>query len=29
MLEHPWMLDMKIKKVHMATFIKQVWGWTD
>lgn len=29
MLEHPWMLDMKNKKVNMANFVKQVWGWDD
>ncbi|KAJ5713694.1 MAP kinase kinase MKK2/SSP33 [Penicillium malachiteum] len=27
MLEHPWMQDMKTKKVNMANFIAQVWGW--
>jgi len=29
MLEHPWMLDMKNKKVNMANFVKQVWDWSD
>lgn len=29
MLEHPWMLDIKNKKVNMAAFLRQVWGWTD
>ncbi|OJJ47612.1 hypothetical protein ASPZODRAFT_131156 [Penicilliopsis zonata CBS 506.65] len=29
MLEHPWMLDMKNRKVNMAAFVRQVWGWTD
>ncbi|GAM39197.1 hypothetical protein TCE0_034r10540 [Talaromyces pinophilus] len=29
MLDHPWMQDIKNKKVNMANFIKQVWGWTD
>ncbi|KAF7163968.1 hypothetical protein CNMCM5623_008629 [Aspergillus felis] len=29
MLEHPWMLDMKNKKVNMANFVRQVWGWQD
>lgn len=29
MLEHPWILDMKNKKVNMANFVKQVWGWDD
>ncbi|KAJ6102225.1 hypothetical protein N7486_004652 [Penicillium sp. IBT 16267x] len=27
MLEHPWMQDMKNKKVNMANFITQVWDW--
>ncbi|KAE8368226.1 kinase-like domain-containing protein [Aspergillus caelatus] len=27
MLDHPWMLDMKNKKVNMANFVRQVWGW--
>jgi mitogen-activated protein kinase kinase len=29
MLEHPWMIEMKTKKVSMATFLKQVWDWKD
>ncbi|KAL1974101.1 hypothetical protein VTN31DRAFT_5661 [Thermomyces dupontii] len=29
MLEHPWMLDIKNKKVNMASFVKKVWGWED
>jgi mitogen-activated protein kinase kinase len=29
MLEHPWMVDMKNKKVNMAQFVKQVWDWSD
>jgi mitogen-activated protein kinase kinase len=27
MLEHPWMLDMKSKKVKMDVFLKTVWNW--
>jgi mitogen-activated protein kinase kinase len=27
MLEHPWVQDMKNKKVNMANFITQVWDW--
>ncbi|KAE8149629.1 kinase-like domain-containing protein [Aspergillus avenaceus] len=27
MQEHPWMQDMKNKKVNMANFVRQVWGW--
>jgi len=29
MLEHPWMVEMKAKKVNMEHFLKKVWGWTD
>ncbi|KAJ5444111.1 MAP kinase kinase MKK2/SSP33 [Penicillium daleae] len=29
MLEHPWIVDMKNKKVNMANFVKQVWDWKD
>lgn len=29
MLEHPWMIDMKAKKVNMEHFLKQVWDWKD
>lgn len=29
MLEHPWMQDMKNKKVNMANFVKQVWDWKE
>lgn len=29
MQEHPWVQDMKNKKVNMANFIKQVWGWKE
>jgi mitogen-activated protein kinase kinase len=29
MLEHPWMLEMKTKKVNMGHFLKQVWDWKD
>ena len=27
MLEHPWMLEMKTKKVNMEKFLQQVWNW--
>ncbi|KAL8872841.1 MAG: hypothetical protein Q9174_001603 [Haloplaca sp. 1 TL-2023] len=26
-LEHPWMVEMKSKKVNMEHFLKQVWDW--
>ncbi|KAF2001818.1 Pkinase-domain-containing protein [Amniculicola lignicola CBS 123094] len=29
MLEHPWMVEMKTKKVNMEHFLKQVWDWKD
>lgn len=29
MLEHPWVMDMKCKKVNMANFLKQVWDWKE
>lgn len=29
MLEHPWMVDMKSKKVNMESFLQQVWDWKD
>ncbi|KAH0388900.1 Pkinase-domain-containing protein, partial [Aureobasidium melanogenum] len=29
MLEHPWMLEIKSKRVNMAAFLKRVWDWSD
>ena len=29
MLEHPWMVEMKSKKVNMESFLQQVWDWKD
>jgi mitogen-activated protein kinase kinase len=29
MLEHPWMVEMKTKKVNMGAFLGQVWDWKD
>jgi mitogen-activated protein kinase kinase len=29
MLEHPWMMDMKTKRVNMEKYLSQVWGWDD
>ncbi|KAK6420144.1 Protein kinase C signaling pathway involved MAPKK protein [Oleoguttula sp. CCFEE 5521] len=29
MLEHPWMVEMKSKRVNMAQFLKTVWDWQD
>lgn len=27
MLDHPWIMEMKNKKVNMANFLAQVWDW--
>jgi mitogen-activated protein kinase kinase len=29
MLEHPWMVELRTKKVNMKRFLKEVWDWTD
>jgi hypothetical protein len=29
MLEHPWMVDMRSKRVNMEKYLAQVWGWDD
>ncbi|KAI9817674.1 MAG: Protein kinase C signaling pathway involved MAPKK protein [Thelocarpon impressellum] len=29
MLEHPWMVEMKNKKVNIEHFLRQVWDWKD
>ena len=29
MLEHPWMVEMRSKKVSMERFLQQVWDWKD
>lgn len=29
MLEHPWMLEIRSKKVNMEKFLRQVWDWKD
>ncbi|KAJ5184757.1 hypothetical protein N7472_009597, partial [Penicillium cf. griseofulvum] len=29
MLEHPWVQDMRNKKVNMTNFIRQVWDWKE
>ena len=29
MLEHPWMMEIRTKKVDIGHFLKLVWGWTD
>jgi mitogen-activated protein kinase kinase len=27
MLDHPWMVEMRSKRVNMAKYLSQVWGW--
>lgn len=29
MLEHPWMIEMRSKRVNMAHFLATVWGWEE
>lgn len=29
MLEHPWMIEMRSKRVNMAHFLATVWGWQE
>lgn len=29
MLDHPWMVDMQSKRVNMAKYLSQVWGWEE
>jgi len=29
MLEHPWMIEMRGKRVNMAHFLAKVWGWNE
>jgi mitogen-activated protein kinase kinase len=29
MLEHPWMIEMRGKRVNMAHFLSEVWGWKE
>lgn len=29
MLEHPWMVEMKSKRVNMSRYLSQVWGWDE
>ncbi|KAL1860412.1 hypothetical protein VTK73DRAFT_7351 [Phialemonium thermophilum] len=29
MLEHPWMLEMRTKRVNMSRYLSQVWGWDE
>jgi mitogen-activated protein kinase kinase len=29
MLEHPWMIEMRAKRVNMAHFLATVWSWEE
>ncbi|KAG5952650.1 hypothetical protein E4U53_000223 [Claviceps sorghi] len=29
MLDHPWMLDMRAKRVNMVKYLSFVWGWDE
>ncbi|KAK3997365.1 MAP kinase [Cladorrhinum sp. PSN332] len=29
MLEHPWMLEMRSKRVNISRYLAQVWGWDE
>ena len=29
MLEHPWMIEMRGKRVNMAHFLSTVWAWEE
>jgi len=29
MLDHPWMVDMRTKRVNMERYLSKVWGWDD
>lgn len=29
MMEHPWMVEMRSKRVNMVKYLSYVWGWGD
>ena len=29
MLEHPWMVEMRTKRVNMGRYLSKVWGWDE
>ncbi len=29
MLDHPWMVEMRSKRVNMSRYLAKVWGWDD
>jgi mitogen-activated protein kinase kinase len=29
MLDHPWMVEMRSKRVNMGRYLSQVWGWDE
>lgn len=28
-MEHPWMVEMRSKRVNMVKYLSFVWGWDD
>ena len=28
-MEHPWMVEMRSKRVNMVKYLSYVWGWGD
>lgn len=29
MMDHPWMVEMKSKRVNMVKYLSFVWGWDE
>lgn len=29
MLEHPWMVEIRSKRVNMSLYLSRVWGWDE
>lgn len=29
MLDHPWMVDMRSKRVNIPRYLAKVWGWEE
>lgn len=29
MMEHPWMVEMRSKRVNMVKYLSFVWGWDE
>lgn len=28
-MEHPWMVEMRAKRVNMVKYLSYVWGWDE